>query len=107
MVPKSSGPNFKKDKLTYLSTNFNSGLHQQQEAETLSHERMLINKSSHLSFFSLDEMFFLFGKVVASHASVFRGARICGARDEIRAPLKTPTWEGKMDFAHNFSVDFF
>ena len=31
--------------------------------------------------------------MLASHAGVFRGARIYVGREEIRAPLKTPAWE--------------
>ena len=31
--------------------------------------------------------------IIASHASVFRGARFFVGRDEKRAPLKTPAWE--------------
>ena len=33
---------------------------------------------------------------VASHACVFRGARVSSeGRDEIRAPINTPVWEAK------------
>ena len=33
---------------------------------------------------------------VASHAGVFRGARVSSeGRDEIRAPINTPVWEAK------------
>ena len=37
---------------------------------------------------------------IASHAGVFRGARISSlptGREEIRAPLKMPAWEAKVD----------
>ena len=38
---------------------------------------------------------------LASHAGVFRGARISSlvGREEIRAPLKTPAWEASSDQA--------
>ena len=38
---------------------------------------------------------------LASHAGVFRGARISSlvGREEIRAPLKTPAWEASFALA--------
>ena len=43
---------------------------------------------------------------LASHAGVFRGARISSVgREEIRAPLKTPAWEAK-DKLHVFNLHF-
>ena len=40
-------------------------------------------------------------KIIASHAGIFRGARISSlvGREEIRAPLKTPSWEARKTMA--------
>ena len=47
-------PNFKKDKLTYLSTNFNFLIFtRSKKAEASSYERMLISKSRYLSLFNV------------------------------------------------------
>ena len=45
---------------------------------------------------------------VASHAGVFRGARISSLSDEIRAPLTTPAWEasGRADVRSRDNQNF-
>ena len=58
----------------------------------------LVNVSFSLPEWQAVKMIFLAPWTIASHAGVFRGARISSlpreeGRDEIRVPLKTPAWE--------------
>ena len=50
---------------------------------------------AHLGYFWVENIF-VSRNWVASHAGVFRGARVSSeGRDEIRAPINTPVWEAK------------